>query len=98
MYSNQDHMSSDSNHDYRMVHIFRDGKEKIVDGFFVRYTAGELFPELFNEYTYVYLMHKPHYGELVYRLQRETRLKDAMDALGMHNDNVVEVYADNRAV
>jgi hypothetical protein len=81
-----------------MVRIFRDGKETIEDYFFVLYTAGELFPELFNEYTYVYLMHKLHYGELVYRLQRETRLKDAMDALGMHSDNVVEVYADNHAV
>ena len=43
-------------------------------------------------------MHEVHYGKLVYRFERETRLKDAMDALGIHSDNVVEVYADNRAV
>ncbi len=40
VYNNQDHMSSDSNPHYRMVHIFRDGKEKIEDRFFVLYTAG----------------------------------------------------------
>jgi hypothetical protein len=80
-----------------MVHIFRDGKEKIVDRLFVRYTAGELFLEVFDEYTYVYLEHVVWYGPLVHRLQRETRLKDAIDAIGAHGD-VVEIYADNRAV
>jgi hypothetical protein len=40
VYSNQDHMCSDNNPDYQMVHIFRDGKKKIVDLVFVRYTAG----------------------------------------------------------
>jgi hypothetical protein len=90
-------MSFNSNPKYQMVHIFPDGKEKIVDRFFVSYTAGELFPELFNEYTYVYLEHVVWYGPLVHRLQRETRLQDAMDALGAHGD-VVTIYADNRAV
>ena len=90
-------MSTNSNYNYKMVRIFRDGKETIEDYFFLLYTAGDLFPELFNEYTYVYLEHVVWYGPLVYRLQRETRLQDAMDALGAHGD-VVEIYADNRAV
>ena len=90
-------MSSNSNYNYKMVHIFRDGKETIKDRFFVLYTAGELFPELFNEYTYVYLEHVVWYGVLAHRLERETRLRDAMDALGAHGD-VVTIYADNRVV
>ena len=90
-------MSSNSNYNYKMVRIFRDGKETIEDRFFVLYRAGELFPELFNEYTYVYLEHVVWYGPIVHRLQRETRLRDAMDAIGAHDD-VVTIYADNRAV
>ena len=97
VYSNQDHMSTYSNPNYQTVHIFPDGKEKIVDSVFKGYTAGELFPELFNEYTYVYLEHVVWYGVLAHRLERETRLRDAMDALGAHGD-VVTIYADNRAV
>ena len=90
-------MSFTSNPDYKMVRIFRDGKETIVDRFFVLYRAGELFPELFNEYTYVYLEHVVWHGPIVYHLQRETRLQNAMDAIGAHGD-VVTIYADNRAV
>ncbi len=45
----------------------------------------------------MYLQYKVHYGPLVHRLQRETRLKDAIDAIGAHGD-VVQIYADNRAV
>ncbi len=87
-------MSNYRNPHYQTVHIFPYGKEKIVDRVFKHYTAGELFKELFNEYKYVYLKYKEHYGPIVYRFERETCFQDAIHAIGAHGD-VLEIYADN---
>ena len=81
---------------YREVHLFCDGAEPVRDFHMVFYPAGALFKEVFDAYPCVYVKHVVPHGVLEYRLQRETPVKDALEALGVH-EGVVKIYADNRA-
>jgi hypothetical protein len=78
--------------DYREMHVFREGAETIRDFNMSFYPAGALFKEVFAAYEFVYVRHggREHY------LTRLTPVKEAIEALGIEDGVVVEIYADNR--
>jgi hypothetical protein len=92
-----EHMSAVVNPHYREVHIFGADTESIKDRLCVLYASDVLFKDVFDTFTYVYVKWDVPYGVLTYRSQRETSLKTALDALGLH-EGVVHIYADNRDV
>ena len=78
--------------DYREMHVFCEGAETIRDFNMSFYPAGALFKEVFAEYEFVYVRYdgREHY------LTRLTPVKEAIEALGIEDGAVVEIYADNR--
>ena len=76
--------------DYREMHVFREGAETIRDFNMSFYPAGALFKEVFDAYEFVYVRHggREHY------LTRLTPVKEAIEALGIADGAVVEIYAE----
>ena len=97
VYSNRDNMSSVTNLDYREVVVRNPSGELMRDRYYVHFPVGELFGDVFDKYTYVYVKWDVPFGKMTYRLQRETPLKTALDKLGWH-DGVVQIWADNKSL
>ena len=81
--------------DYREMHVFQEGREMIRDFNMSFYPAGALFKAVFDAYPCVYF--EVRNGVMQYRLQRETRVKDALEALGVPEGAIVKIYADHSA-
>jgi hypothetical protein len=79
--------------DYREMHVYAEGEEMVRDFNMTFYPAGALFKDLFRKYMRVTVKH----GADEYRLYKRTPVKEALEALGVPNGAVVQIYADHRA-